>query len=212
MGLEDIRSLVGVAVEKGARDGSWYVRRASAEAVISLWRADKTYDNRSRLLPSLTILLTSASPLTIGSALSAWEEICPTRWDLTHSGYRKWCKMLMDVEEWGQCVLLRVLLRYARTFFLEPKDDSTLDVDLESALRASEALLQHLNSAVCQPLRGTLVNYLLRASLGRLGRDKALLLRCTTEESSEDSSSNLALTLQLARSTNYRSARLCRHC
>ncbi|ORY50688.1 Clathrin/coatomer adaptor, adaptin-like protein [Leucosporidium creatinivorum] len=148
MGLDDIRSLVGMAVAKGARDGAWYVRRASADAVTSLWRADPTSDNRNSLLPTLIVLLNTASPLTIGSALSAWEEMCPTRWDLLHQGYRKWCKMLMDVEEWGQCVVLRVLVRYGRTFFLDPATTGVVDPDAELLLKASEALLQHMNSAV----------------------------------------------------------------
>lgn len=148
MGLDDIRSLVGMAVAKGARDGAWYVRRASADAVTSLWRADPTFDNRNSLLPTLIVLLNTASPLTIGSALSAWEEMCPTRWDLLHQGYRKWCKMLMDVEEWGQCVVLRVLVRYGRTFFLDPAVTGAVDPDAELLLKASEALLQHMNPAV----------------------------------------------------------------
>jgi AP-3 complex subunit beta len=147
MGLEDTRSLVGVAVSKGARDGAWYVRRASADAVSALWHADPTYDNRATLLPTLIVLLNTASPLTIGSALSAWEAMCPTRWDLVHPGYRKWCKMLVDVEEWGQCVLLRVLVRYGRTFFRDPRSGE-VDPDLELLLRASEPLLQHMNPAV----------------------------------------------------------------
>lgn len=153
MGLEDIRSLVGAAVEKGTRDTSWYVRRTTADAILELWRSDSTHDNKSKLLPSLIVLLNSASPLTIGSALNVWEEMCDNRWDLIHSSFRKWCKMLVDVEEWGQCVLLRVLLRYGRTFFLDPSkvgssSSSGIDSDLDLLLRGSEVLFQHLNPAV----------------------------------------------------------------
>lgn len=148
MGLEDIRSLVGVAIAKGARDTSWYVRRAAADAVTALWKADPSNENRLALLPTLEVLLGSASALTVGSALSAWEELCPSRWTLIHPGYRKWCKMLMDVEEWGQVVLLKVLLRYGRTFFLDPAR-GTLDPDAELAIKSSEPLLQHMNPAVC---------------------------------------------------------------
>ena len=59
--------------------------------------------------------------------------------------------MLMDVEEWGQCVLLRVLLRYGRTFFLDPARSGKVDPDAELLLKSSEALLQHLNPAVSLP-------------------------------------------------------------
>ena len=147
MGLEDIRNLVGVAVAKGARDGSWYVRRAAGDAVRSLFRADPTPDNREALLPTLVILLNSATALTIGSALVAWEEIVPTRWDLIHPNYRNWCRILLEVEEWGQCVLLRVLVRYGRTFFLDTRN-GVVDPDAELALKVAAILLNHLNPAV----------------------------------------------------------------
>ncbi|BGP26901.1 AP-3 complex subunit beta [Rhodotorula toruloides] len=148
MQLPDIRELVGIAIQKGARDTSWYVRRAAADAVRNLYLADPTKDNRSSLLLTLKVLLDNASPLTIGAALTAWETLCPSAWNMIHQNYRRFCKMLMDVEEWGQTVLLRVLVRYGRTFFLDPATTKTLDPDAESALKSSEALLQHLNPAV----------------------------------------------------------------
>ncbi|KAI5474955.1 AP-3 complex subunit beta-2 [Pseudohyphozyma bogoriensis] len=148
MGLDDIRSLVGVALTKGARDGAWFVRRATADAVSALWKKDKSVENRNQLIPTLVVLLQGASPLTIGSALAAWEEVCPGRWDLVHPEYRKWAKMVMDVEEWGQCVLLRVLTRYGRTFFRDPDVAGEVDVDAELVLKASEPLLQHINPSV----------------------------------------------------------------
>lgn len=147
MGLSDIRSLVGVAVTKGARDGSWYVRRAAADAVRALWRADPTDDNRTALLPTLVILLNSATALTVGSALIAWEEMCCDEWELLHASYRRWCRMLLEVDEWGQCVLLRVLLRYGRMFFLDP-ESGNLDADAELVLKATAVLLNHINPAV----------------------------------------------------------------
>ncbi|GAA5901016.1 hypothetical protein JCM6882_006002 [Rhodosporidiobolus microsporus] len=148
MNLADIRELVGIAIQKGARDSSWYVRRATADAVRTLFLADSTSDNRAALLPTLTVLLDNASPLTIGAALSAWETVCPQKWELVHPNYRRWCKMLVDVEEWGQVVLLRVLGRYGRSFFLDPEQTGKADTDAELALKASEPLLQHLNPAV----------------------------------------------------------------
>ncbi|CEQ42338.1 SPOSA6832_04133, partial [Sporobolomyces salmonicolor] len=148
MQLDDIRELVGLAIAKGARDTSWYVRRATADAVRALYVADPTPDNQAALLPTLTVLLDSASPLTVGAALAAWEETCPAKWELLHRNYRRYCGMLMDVEEWGQTVLLRVLVRYGRSFFLDPATTGTVDPDAELALKSSAALLQHLNPAV----------------------------------------------------------------
>lgn len=148
MQLSDIRELIGIAIQKGARDSSWYVRRATADAVRALYRADPTRDNLAVLRPTLKVLLDGATPLTVGAAFSAWEELCPTEWDLIHQNYRRVCKMLMDVDEWGQTTLLRVLARYGRTFFLDPATSGHVDPDVELALKHSEALLQHLNPAV----------------------------------------------------------------
>ncbi|GAA5985274.1 hypothetical protein JCM10908_002598 [Rhodotorula pacifica] len=149
MQLPDIRELVGMAIQKGARDSSWYVRRATADAVRALYGADPTKDNLAVLRPTLKVLLDGATPLTIGAALTAWEDLCPTEWDLIHQNYRRICKMLMDVDEWGQTTVLRVLARYGRTFFLDPATkEGTVDPDAELALKHSEALLQHLNPAV----------------------------------------------------------------
>ena len=58
--------------------------------------------------------------LVAGSAIQAFEEICPERIDLIHKNYRKLCNLLVDVEEWGQVVIINTLTRYARTQFVNP--------------------------------------------------------------------------------------------
>lgn len=50
----------------------------------------------------------------------AFNEVCPTRYDLIHPCFRKLCSMLTDCDEWGQMSILGVLLRYGRTQFLNP--------------------------------------------------------------------------------------------
>lgn len=50
----------------------------------------------------------------------AFEEVCPERIDLIHKNYRKLCNLLIDVEEWGQVVIINMLTRYARTQFMSP--------------------------------------------------------------------------------------------
>lgn len=55
-----------------------------------------------------------------GSVVMAFEEVCPDRIDLIHKNYRKLCNLLVDVEEWGQVVIISMLTRYARTQFLSP--------------------------------------------------------------------------------------------
>jgi len=58
--------------------------------------------------------------LVAGSAIQAFEEVCPERIDLIHKNYRKLCNLLVDVEEWGQVVIINMLTRYVRTQFLNP--------------------------------------------------------------------------------------------
>ena len=192
MGLDDIRNLVGVAVSKGARDGSWYVRRAAGDALRSLYRPDPTPDNLSSLLPTLVILLNSATSLTIGSALVAWEELAPSRWDLVHPNYRAWCRMLLEVEEWGQCVLLRVLVRYGRTFFLSD-EGGNVDPDKELALKGAAVLLNHLNPAV-RPSFFLTLTILTKRAIGRLRLDQAHLLPRSAVKAGKDCQAPAAIT------------------
>ena len=66
--------------------------------------------------------------LVAGSAIQAFEEVCPERIDLIHKNYRKLCNLLVDVEEWGQVVIINMLTRYARTQFLNPNKDVSLSI------------------------------------------------------------------------------------
>lgn len=53
----------------------------------------------------------------------AFETVCPERIDLIHKNYRKLCSLLVDVDEWGQVMILNMLTRYARTQFLNPNKE-----------------------------------------------------------------------------------------
>lgn len=107
----------------------------------------------------------------------AFEEVCPDRIDLIHKNYRKLCNLLVDVEEWGQVVIIHMLTRYARTQFVSPwkEDDGledkeknfyesdeeqkektekrrkpyTMDPDHRLLIRNTKPLLQSRNAAVC---------------------------------------------------------------
>lgn len=65
-------------------------------------------------------LLSDKTTLVIGSAVYAFEEVCPERIDLIHKHYRKLCQLLADVDEWGQVIIINMLTRYARTQFTDP--------------------------------------------------------------------------------------------
>jgi hypothetical protein len=61
-----------------------------------------------------------------GSAIQAFEEVCPERIDLIHKNYRKLCTLLVDVEEWGQVIIINMMTRYARTQFVNPNQDVSI--------------------------------------------------------------------------------------
>ncbi len=59
----------------------------------------------------------------VGSAVYAFEEVCPDRNDLIHKHYRKLCHLLVDVDEWGQVLIINMLTKYCRTQFLDPREN-----------------------------------------------------------------------------------------
>ena len=167
-----ICSLVVVAVKKCAADLSPYVRKAAALAIpkafqyalysfvflitsprIMSFRLDAA--QQPALISVITTLLRDRSPLSIGSAVVAFESVCPTRLDLLHQQYRRLCRILIDVDEWGQVYLLNLLLRYARAMLPKPtlsqlgeSTEEEVDADLQLLLSSSEPLLQSKNPAV----------------------------------------------------------------
>jgi len=59
--------------------------------------------------------------------MAAYVEVCPERVDMIHPHFRKFCKLLADLDEWGQIVMLNQLTRYARTQFSKPPPFSSTD-------------------------------------------------------------------------------------
>jgi len=70
-----------------------------------------------------------------GSAIQAFEEVCPERIDLIHKNYRKLCNLLVDVEEWGQVVIINMMTRYCRTQFANPNAVVNLLCELHVVVR-----------------------------------------------------------------------------
>ncbi len=101
------------------------------------------------LITIITTLLRDRSSLCIGSVIVAFEAVCPTRLDLLHQQYRRLCRILVDVDEWGQVGLMSLLLRYARVMLARPDiEGDTIDPDLALLLNSTEPLLQSRNPAV----------------------------------------------------------------
>ncbi|OCU02424.1 hypothetical protein XELAEV_18008187mg [Xenopus laevis] len=163
-----------LAIKESAADLSPYVRKTAAHAIQKLYSLDP--DQKEMLIEVIEKLLKDKSTLVAGSVVMAFEEVCPDRIDLIHKNYRKLCNLLVDVEEWGQVVIIHMLTRYARTQFVSPwledgdsgemtiksfyesdeeKDADTnqkrpyvMDPDHRLLLRNTKPLLQSRNAAV----------------------------------------------------------------
>ncbi|XP_053303951.1 AP-3 complex subunit beta-1 isoform X2 [Spea bombifrons] len=107
-----------LAIKEAAADLSPYVRKTAAHAIQKLYSLDP--DQKDMLIEVIEKLLKDKSTLVAGSVVMAFEEVCPDRIDLIHKNYRKLCNLLVDVEEWGQVVIIHMLTRYARTQFASP--------------------------------------------------------------------------------------------
>ncbi|KAK6540428.1 AP-3 complex subunit beta, variant 2 [Orbilia ellipsospora] len=167
-----ISQIVALGIKRCVSDMSPYVRKAAALAIPKCYRLDPS------TLPLLTdyvnTLLGDKSYYVIGAAVMAWWEVCPERIDMVHPHYRGFCKLLIDMDEWGQLALLRLLAVYARKNFPKIRTKSvkkrkttsgtggfysdeesgneetagSIDPDLKLLLDCCPPLLQSRNSAV----------------------------------------------------------------
>ncbi|XP_042485075.1 AP3-complex subunit beta-A [Macadamia integrifolia] len=109
--LHVISPIVLAAVSKSARDPSVYVRKCAANAIPKLSDLHQE-ENASALEEIVNILLSDQSPGVVGAAAAAFICVCPNKLSLLGRNFRKLCETLPDVEEWGQIVLIGILLRY----------------------------------------------------------------------------------------------------
>ncbi|KAJ8417941.1 hypothetical protein AAFF_G00227840 [Aldrovandia affinis] len=126
-----------LAIKEASSDMSPYVRKTAAHAIPKLYSLDP--DQKDALIEVIEKLLTDKTTLVAGSVVMAFEEVCPERIELIHKNYRKLCNLLVDVEEWGQVVIINMLTRYARTQFLNPNiSESVLEEGGEKAFYGSD--------------------------------------------------------------------------
>lgn len=151
--------IIILAIRNASLDMSSYVRTTAAYAIPKLYSVDP--DLKTQLVHIIQKLLDDETVLVIGSAMIAFQEVCPEKFDLIHQVYRKLCAVLNDVDEWGQVTIIGILTRYVRSQFTNPnfknqdtKDESFnitgsyLDPEHKLLLRCTKPLLQSRNAAV----------------------------------------------------------------
>jgi AP-3 complex subunit beta len=168
-----ISQIVSLAIKKGVADMSPLVRKAAALSIPKCYRLDPT--QLPQLVDYLSTLLGDKQYYVAGAAVAAYVEVCPDRIDFIHQHYRALIKKIVDMDEWSQLAMLRMMTIYARKcfprrtkkakskgkdlqdFYGEAEEESEadgsshtmiLDPDLELFLNGIRPLLQSRNSAV----------------------------------------------------------------
>jgi AP-3 complex subunit beta len=198
---ENTVELVMLSIRKCAADASAYVRKTAAHAIPKLYSMDR---GQQAALTKVTMdLVRDPSILVVGSAVHAFEEVCPHRMDLIHGVYRKLCVVLPEMDEWGQVTIINLLTRYARTQFMDPgvaasdrtgsrasereessdsgssdEDGGRIASDHRLLLHATVPLLQSRNSAVVVAVASLHYHLAPDRELGHSGVAKALV-RCS---------------------------------
>lgn len=168
-----ISQIVSLAIKKGVADMSPVVRKAAALAIPKCHRLDPS--QAPQLIEYLSTLIGDKQYFVAGAAVVAFLEVCPERIDLIHKHYRGLVRKIVDMDEWSQLGMLRLMSVYARKCFPRPKagaakqkmkdaasaedfyseskaeeaDGSlTIDPDLRLFLNAVRPLLQSRNAGV----------------------------------------------------------------
>lgn len=110
-----ISQIVSLAIKKGVSDLSPIVRKAAALACVKCVRLDPS--SHPQVEEYLTALLADKQYYVAGAAVQAFMEICPERLDMIHPVYRWLCKMMVDMDEWGQLAVLKLMTQYGRKCF-----------------------------------------------------------------------------------------------
>ncbi|NXQ24401.1 AP3B1 protein, partial [Alaudala cheleensis] len=197
-----------LAIKEASSDLSPYVRKNAAHAIQKLYSLDP--EQKEMLIEVIEKLLKDRSTLVAGSVVMAFEEVCPDRIDLIHRNYRKLCNLLVDVEEWGQVVIIHMLTRYARTQFVSPwkvdevvdeysennfyesdeeqkekdqklKTSYTMDPDHRLLLRNTKPLLQSRNAAVVMAVAQLYWHLAPKSEAGIVSKSLVRLLRSNRE-------------------------------
>lgn len=96
----DILQIQLLAVRKCASDRSPYVRKCAANAIPKIFALDK--GQLENLKDIIDKLLNDTSTMVLGSTVAAFNEVCPTSYELLHKNYKKLCHLLADMDEWTQ--------------------------------------------------------------------------------------------------------------
>jgi vesicle coat complex subunit len=111
--------LIVLALKQTIRDSSSYVRRSAAQSIPQIYFLDRE-GQYEPCCDMIIELLTTIDPAVLPSAIYAFNNVCPNRWDIIHPHFRKLCHLLADFDPISQAMTLKVLIGYARAHFPLP--------------------------------------------------------------------------------------------
>lgn len=144
LNIPEIMPVILISIRKGVNDKSPYVRRIAAQGLCKAYEFDPSL--KQDCVDLVRALLGDNSTLVVGAAVVAYLTIVPDNFELIHPYYRKYCKMILDVDEWSQMVMLRMLVHYIRAQISKQDDNGPLDRDIK-LLETSVSLLLHSRSS-----------------------------------------------------------------
>lgn len=151
MRLNILSAILMATLRNSVNDLSPYVRKTLAHSIIKIYRLEP--ELREDLIEYIDRLFNDKNSMVLSSAVASFEVVCPERLDLVHKHYRRFCFILADCNEWGQTLLLKLLMRYILSSYDQLRRGKTISYnptehDPKILLRSAKPLVHSHNSAV----------------------------------------------------------------
>lgn len=151
MRLSILSAILMATLRNSVNDLSPYVRKTVAHSIMKIHRIEP--DARADLIEYIERLFNDKNSMVLSSAVATFEVVCPERLDLVHKNYRRFCFILADCNEWGQTLLIKLLMRYLLNAYEQLKSGKLTDYnpsehDPKILLRSAKPLVHSNNAAV----------------------------------------------------------------
>jgi len=124
--IPEIASLLVLCIKRTSSDSLPQVRAATALAVGKAYSIDGI--NKAQLAQHLYTLLSDGSPVVVAAAIKVYYKLKPElvkvlakkAWAPIHSNFRRYTRILHELDEWSLSFLLDILTEYSRRFLARP--------------------------------------------------------------------------------------------
>lgn len=124
--IPEIASLLVLCIKRTVSDSLPQVRAAAALAVGKAYSIDGI--NRSHLSQHLATLLSDRSPVVVAAAIKVFYKLKPQlvkalpkkAWAPLHSNFRRYTRILHELDEWSTSFMVDILAEYSRRFLPRP--------------------------------------------------------------------------------------------